>query len=368
MNPRPSRVPLALCCVAIVATLGGGGEASGQSIAPPRGAGPAAAAPAEHVDGAAASPLRQSASVAGRRRQASARAVSRVRSAIAQLQPLGGAGGIADGLASTPTTGLVLTPEGLIVSSSYGLDPRPASIVVTYDDGTRSSGKVLAIDYNRRLALVQASRGPRTAPAPLITAGQPRVGQTAIALGRTFRTDEPNVSVGIVSATRRLYGRAVQTDAAVSPANYGGPLIDLQGRVIGVLTPLAPASDGPDAGPGWYDSGIGFAVPLPQVLQRIDRLRQGESIRRGLWGVAFQRGSDYTAAPKLLTVHPGGPADAAGLKAGDVIREVDGTSIATVAEFRHAADAMDDGQTVSARVTRGEQLLTSELTLAAELE
>ena len=70
-----------------------------------------------------------------------------------------------------------------------------------------------------------------------------RVGQWAIAVGRSFRADRPNISVGIVSALDRMFGKVIQTDADVSTANYGGPLVDIRGRVYGVVVPMAPAID-----------------------------------------------------------------------------------------------------------------------------
>ena len=87
-----------------------------------------------------------------------------------------------------------------------------------------------------------------------------KIGQWACALGRTFATEEPTVHIGIVSAQRRVFGRALQIDAYTSPANYGGPVVDVHGRVLGMAVPLSPA--GRNAGVEWYDSGIGFAVTI----------------------------------------------------------------------------------------------------------
>src|SRR5438045_3720475 len=83
----------------------------------------------------------------------------------------------------------------------------------------------------------------------------------ALALGRTWASADapPSVSVGIISALDRIWGKAVQTDAKVSPVNYGGPLVDVQGRVQGILVPASPRGQDETAGHEWYDSGIGFA-------------------------------------------------------------------------------------------------------------
>ncbi len=110
-----------------------------------------------------------------------------------------------------------------------------------------------------------------------------RVGQWAIAVGRTFESAQPNMAVGILSAVDRIWGKAIQTDAAVSPNNYGGPLVDIRGRVMGILVPLSPDADGGVAGMEWYDSGIGFAIPMEHIPQVLPRLEKGEDLhpRRG---------------------------------------------------------------------------------------
>jgi len=299
-------------------------------------------------------------------------AVAKVDAAVVQLQPLGGAGALASGSPSarsvlSPTTGLLLSAEGEILSSSYGLDPAPASLIVTYADGSRSSARVVAVDHNRALALVQASRPPKTAPPTLEWATAPRVGETAIAVGRTFRADQPNLAVGIVSALDRLYGRAVQTDAAASPANYGGPLVDLGGRVIGVLTPLAPAGEAMQAGVGWYDSGIGFAVPAAKINDRLARLRAGEALHRGRAGIAFASGNPHVGPAKIMTVHPGGPADRAGLKPGDIVQMVNGRQVACPKDYRFAAETLDAGQQLKVELLRGTKTITAQVTLARQL-
>lgn len=299
--------------------------------------------------------------------------VDHARRLIVQIQPIGGGDPLSRGTsdATRPKTGLIATDDGLILTSSFGLDPRPSALLVTFDGGQRTTADLLAIDRNRQLALLKPLRPLDEPPRLLVPAASARVGQTAIAVGRTLRADEPNVSVGIISAVDRLYGRAIQTDAAASPANYGGPLLNLQGEVMGVLTPLAPAAmseaGGGLGGAEWYDSGIGFAVPLPSVLARLERLRRGEDIYRGRAGLTFEKGSVYSTEPRVRAVHPGGPADTAGLRPGDVIDEVNGMSVTTVNGYRAAADAIDDGETLSLVVLRDAARATLEVRLAAEL-
>src|SRR5438093_9851698 len=105
------------------------------------------------------------------------------------------------------------------------------------------------------LLKVEAKGLPVPAAAPK---SDIRVGQTALAVGRTLALDvetPPSVSVGIISAVERIWGKCIQSDAKISPTNYGGPLVDVQGRVLGVLVPASPRAEGETAGFEWYDSG-----------------------------------------------------------------------------------------------------------------
>ncbi|MEN1680869.1 MAG: PDZ domain-containing protein [Planctomycetota bacterium] len=294
------------------------------------------------------------------------RAAAAVEQRVVQLQAIGGATGLGGAAASRPTSGLLLEVPGLIATSAYAFDPRPESILVTTADGKRLAGRLLGVDHNRGVAIIQADDLAEP-PGELLTSPGPRVGETVIAIGRTFRADAVNVAVGIVSATDRLHGRAVQTDAAASPANYGGPLVDLRGRVVGLLTPLAPRELGDQGGVGWYDSGIAFTTPLPTIRQRLPRLRQGEDIRRGLVGWKFAEGSPYTTPPRIGVVHPDGPADKAGLKKGDFVRQVSGVAIKTIRDWRAAADAADDGDRLAVTVEREKLSIEVTLELVAEL-
>ncbi|MEM6655996.1 MAG: S1C family serine protease, partial [Planctomycetota bacterium] len=208
---------------------------------------------------------------------------------VVQVQPIGVAGS-ASGLEATgPTSGVFVPRYGCVVTSTYRV-AGAAGLVVFCDDGSRSSATLAAVDHNRQIAVLRLTTPPTEPPGPLPTIESRddlRVGQTIVAVGRVYRSDEPNMAVGVLSAKRRLFGRAIQTDAAVSPANYGGPAIDLAGRVVGVLTPLTPEAGGAASGEGWYDSGIGFAVPWPAIAERLPKLLSGEDIHRGLLGLSL---------------------------------------------------------------------------------
>src|SRR5262249_21693362 len=148
----------------------------------------------------------------------------------------------------------------------------------------RFVAKVIATDHSRMITLlkIEATGLP---VAEAVPQGEIRIGQWAIALGRALDPASghaPSVSVGVVSALNRIWGRCLQTDAKISPVNYGGPLVSLDGRVLGVLIPANHMSEGETAGFEWYDSGIGFAVPLTQIMSVLPQLKAGKDLKRGL--------------------------------------------------------------------------------------
>lgn len=297
--------------------------------------------------------------------QAIRQATQTAAEAVVQLQIVGGSQRV-DGvsLAGGPATGVVLTSDGLVVTSSYRFNPKPASTLAILRDGQRFAAQVVATDFSRKLVLLQLQDASGLKAAEVAPQESIRVGQLAIALGKTFRADQPNVSVGIVSATNRLYGRALQTDAAVSAANYGGPLIDLEGRVLGILSPMSPTSEKSIAGVEWYDSGIGFAVPLDAWQSALARLREGEDLQLGYLGVGLSDGTPRETPAAIETVVPGGPAAVAGLKAGDVIVDIAGRTIQTQVDLKFATQPHYAGDTLSINYRRDGQVQTADLQLA----
>ncbi len=161
-----------------------------------------------------------------------------------------------------------------------------------------------------------------------------------------FAGEDVNVSVGILSALDRVWGRAIQTDAKISPNNYGGPLVDVQGRVLGVLVPLSPEAQDELAGAEWYDSGIGFAVPLEDILQRLDTLRSGQNLKPGILGISLKSSDLYTNKTEIGAVQFKSPAADAGLKVSDTIVEINGVAIERPLQLKHALGPLYAGDTV----------------------
>ena len=240
-------------------------------------------------------------------------AADAVADSVVRVETLGGAD-VAGGqlVSSGPTSGVIVSADGLILTSTFTFLGDPTSVLVRLPDGRRVAAERLGTDESCQIALLRVDADGLTPALPADIAGV-AVGDWAVAVGRTYSADAVNVSVGIVSAKNRILGRAVQTDAKTSPANYGGALVDLSGRTIGVLAPLT--GDGGTGGVEWYDSGIGFAVPLTDILPELDRLEAGETLRPGLLGAAFA-GSGLDAEPVVESVRPQSPAEAGGCGRG----------------------------------------------------
>ncbi len=225
---------------------------------------------------------------------------------------------------------------------------------MTLPSGARAAAQIVARDNSRMLVLLKVNTSEKLTPPIAAPKNEMTVGEWAIAVGRTYDQPLPNVSVGVLSATGRIWSTAIQTDAKISPANYGGPLIDIQGRVLGILVPLSPQrGSGEVAGAEWYDSGIGFAVPLADVLKHLPTLKAGKDLHPGVMGITLKQGDRYALPAELAATHPLSPAYKAALKAGDTIVEIDGTPITRQSQLQHALGPRYAGEKVHLVFTRG---------------
>jgi S1-C subfamily serine protease len=261
-----------------------------------------------------------------------------------------------------PTSGLIVAADGYIISSAFNFANKPSGIFVNVPGKKRYVAKVVATDQTRMLTLLKIDEATNL-PVPVATPKKEiRVGQWALALGRTWTNPDnsPSVSVGIISALGRIWGKAIQTDAKVSPVNYGGPLVDIRGRVQGVLVPASPRAQDETAGYEWYDSGIGFAIPLEDINAVLPRLKQGQDLKRGLLGVTLQSADIYGAAPVVASVAPESAAAKADIRPGDTIVEIDGQEVVRQAQILHLLGEKYEGDVVNVKVKRGKEILAKQ--------
>ena len=249
------------------------------------------------------------------------------------------------------TTGVVLTADGWILVSRFALALEPTTVLITVPGRGTFHAQRAGEDTSRGIALVKIDAADLPVPE-FVQPDAVQVGQWAFALGRTFAVaDEPTVHLGIVSARKRLFGRALQIDAYTSPANYGGPVVDTQGRVLGVAVPLSPS--GRNAGVEWYDSGIGFAVTIADIQPLLQRMQQGQVLQRAYLGVQLESAWLGPGA-KISGVPETGAAAKAGLKNGDVILKVDGVVVSNGPHFQMLVSSRLGGDVVSLEIRRAD--------------
>lgn len=299
--------------------------------------------------------------------QAMKQAVAKAAPSVVQIVTQGGADMVVTGpkgpafrKALGPTTGIIVGADGYVVSSAFNFINNPTAILVAVPGkGEPLVAKRVATDKARMVTLLKVEATGLPVPA-VVPRKELRVGQWAIALGRTLdakRESPPSVSVGIISALDRIWGRALQTDAKISPVNYGGPVIDIQGRVQGILVPASPRGDDETAGFEWYDSGIGFAIPMEDVLAALPRLKQGKDLKKGLLGVRLGSQDIYGAAPVVSDVVKDSAAAAAGIKAGDLIVEIDGKPVVRMAQILHILGPKYEGDKIALKFKRGNEVI-----------
>lgn len=311
--------------------------------------------------------------------KATKEAVRKVAPSVVQIVTQGGtdmvvatAKGAAFRKALGPTTGVVVSEDGYIVSSLFNFLNDPTTILVGVPGREEPVvAKRVANDRSRMLTLLKIDAKGLPVPSG-VARKEIQEGQFTVALGRTLdvkRSAPPSVSVGIVSALDRIWGKAIQTDAKISPLNYGGPLVDFQGRVQGILIPASPQGEEVTAGFEWYDSGIGFAIPFEDVLAVLPKLKQGKDLYKGILGIGFKGQDLYSLVPEIGLVSKDSAAEKAGLKPGDKIVEVEGRPVTRRAQLQHVLGTRYEGEKVSLKYERdGKVVEVKDLTLVSSLQ
>jgi serine protease Do len=272
-------------------------------------------------------------------------------------------------------SGVIISPDGYIVTNAHVVKgsrriqvqvanslERPEGHSVIKPMATKVDAKIVGIDRDSDLAVLKIDR----TGLPFLHFGDSeelRQGQLVLAFGNPLGLAN-SVTMGVVSSSARqikpedpmIY---IQTDAPINPGNSGGPLLDADGRVVGINTFILTQSGGSE--------GIGFAIPSNIVRSVVDHIRKDGHVHRGQIGVYAQTittplaaglGLSHDWGVVLADVEPEGPADAAGLKVGDVVISLNGRTMENARQFQVNLYRRPVGEKVTIKVLRGDQELS----------
>ena len=258
-----------------------------------------------------------------------------------------------------PTTGLIISEDGYIITSAWNFDSDPQVTVVTTSDGRAHAAQLLGIDRAAGLALLKIDA--RDLPLPrFIDPNKVKEGAWSFAIGKALPKRGVEIKYGVISAKNRIGGIALQTDAACSPSNYGGPLIDIEGRVYGLIVPLG--ARGEATNPNWYDCGIGFAVPLPDPEALIEKLgKEGKQLLPAFLGVQMDQ-DRAEAGAKITTVLADNAAAKAGMLKGDIVVAINGAPVKNAFTLRFAIGRSRAGDKAVLTVKRKDKTLDLKVT------
>jgi S1-C subfamily serine protease len=330
-NPRFASPPLrqaALLVIAVVALAGCGGSSKHSSATTV--ASPPAADEAQLISGGIP------------------KIVDKVGPEVVTVLTQGGVG-----------SGVIYRPNGIILTNDHVVRGNQ-SVEIAFADGRREPGQVIATDPDTDLALVRVNR--TDLPAASFQTALPPVGALAVVLGSPLGF-EKSVTAGIISGLHRsIPGSAresaalvdlIQTDAPISPGNSGGAVVDGQGRVIGISDAYIP----PEAGA----VAIGFAIPAGTAESVANQLLKTGHVQHAFIGIqpaqltpqlAQELGIRETSGILVYGVSPGGPADRAHIRPGDLLVAIAGTKLATVEDMFAALRQHRPGQTVTLELIR----------------
>ncbi|MHA3976977.1 Do family serine endopeptidase [Halovulum sp. GXIMD14794] len=262
-------------------------------------------------------------------------------------------------------SGFIISEDGVIVTNNHVVDGA-SKVSVVLDDGTEYEAEVVGTDDRIDIAVLKIEPEGDLPTVDWGDSDAVRVGDWAVAIGNPLGLDG-TVTAGIVSARGRdirsgPYDDYLQVDAAINRGNSGGPLFDMNGKVIGVNTAILSTSGG--------NIGLGFAIPAEQAQMIVADLLDDGMVQRGWIGVSIQPVdkdiaeslglADATGA-LVAEVMPDSPAEAAGLKPGDVILAFEGSEIDEVRDLTRAVAASEIDAEAEIEVWRAEERQTLEI-------
>jgi putative serine protease PepD len=279
-------------------------------------------------------------------------------------------------------SGVIMTSDGSILTNNHVISAAASgggTITVTFSDGKTAKANIVGRDTSTDLAVIKASGVSGLKPATFGNSDSVHVGDTVLAIGSPLGL-EGSVSAGIISALHRpvdvgsdqqqqqnpfgdpfgdqqqqsqgsgtstVLNDAIQTDAPINPGNSGGPLVDAQGRVIGINSAIASLSSGGTGQSG--NIGVGFAIPVDEAQRVAKQLLTGKTVTHAVLGVSA---SDVSGGARVEGVTAGSGAAKAGLRTGDVITKVDDATISDATELTAAIRSHEAGDSIRLTYTR----------------
>jgi len=265
-------------------------------------------------------------------------------------------------------SGFIIDKKGLVVTNNHVIQGAE-DIVVTFNDKTEYKAKVIGKDPYMDLAVLKIESKEKFLPVSFGDSDKARIGDWVIAIGNPFGFGG-TVTSGIISSRNRdigltRYDDFIQTDASINQGNSGGPLFDLNGKVIGINTAIiAPGASG--------SIGIGFAIPSNPASKVIEQLIKYGETKRGWLGVRIQQVTKEIAEVEKLEKPEGAliasvaeksPADKGGIKAGDIILEFDGKKIDTMRTLPKLVAQTEVGKKVIVKIWRNQKLISKKVIL-----
>ena len=253
-------------------------------------------------------------------------------------------------------SGFVISSDGIVVTNNHVIADAD-EITIKFNDGSKLKAEIVGRDVKTDLAVLRVKPKKPLTAVRLGSSDELRVGDWVMAIGNPFGLGG-TVTLGIVSARNRVinagpYDDFIQTDAAINRGNSGGPLFNMKGEVVGINTAIISPSGG--------SIGIGFAIPSAIAANVIDQLVKYGETRRGWLGVRIQQvteeiaeslGMDRARGALVAGLTEGGPADRAGIEAGDVILRFDGREVPEMRELPRMVANTPIGKEVEVVVLR----------------
>jgi serine protease Do len=250
-------------------------------------------------------------------------------------------------------TGFIISKDGFIVTNNHVVADAD-TIKVVLKDKREFDAKVIGRDPQTDLALIKIDAKEALPVVPLGSSAKLQVGEWVVAIGSPFGLEQ-TVTAGIVSAKGRVIGSGpyddfIQTDASINPGNSGGPLLNMNGEVVGINTAIIAGGQ-----------GIGFAIPIDLANNIIAQLKATGEVTRGWLGITIQDLTGDLAAyydvknnsgVLVADVIPGDPADQAGIRAHDIIIDINGNKVTTSHELTATAARLPVGEDATVTVLR----------------